>query len=146
MKRKTLLALGLLLLAGSGAGILVKANAAGPAARPGVVLETTSLDIDFSRQAVTFIQIGATGCFRCELMQPVLEDLAQEYPNDLLIVHYDAAVDSRPAAHYRVQFLPTQIFIDGDGREFHRHDGYYSQEQIRKVLDGRGLQRIGAGP
>jgi thioredoxin 1 len=114
-----------------------------PVPQPGVVLETTSLDIDFSKHTVTFIELGAKSCIPCKAMQPVMKDLAAEYRDQLLVLFYDVWEDNKPAAHYKVMGIPTQVFLDAEGKEFHRHIGFYAKEEIRKVLESRGLKRVG---
>jgi len=146
MKRFLVGAVGLLLLAGwgnSSSGPANAASAARPAPQPGAVLETTSLDIDFSKYAVTFIELGAKSCIPCKAMQPVMKDLAAEYRDQLLVVFYDVWEDNKPATHYQVRGIPTQVFLDAEGKEFYRHMGFCAKEEIRKVLESRGLKRVG---
>jgi len=113
--------------------------------RAGAVLETTSLEIDFSKYAVTFIELGAKSCDPCKAMQPVMRELAAEYRDQLLVVFYDLGEDNRPGDRYQVRFIPTQVFVDSNGREFKRHIGFYAREEIRELLESRGLKPVGAG-
>lgn len=148
VKLMLVLSIGLFLIGGCDKGASGKAGAASPA-RPipqaGVVLETTSLDIDFSQQVVTFIELGAKSCIPCKAMQPVMKDLAAEYRGQLLVLFYDVWADNRAAEHYGVRGIPTQVFLDAAGKEFHRHVGFYAKEEIRKVLEARGLKRVVTG-
>ncbi len=50
--------------------------------------------------------------------------------------------DDRPAKTYNIQVIPTQVFLDKDGHEFHRHEGFYPLEQIESLLRDRGLKHI----
>jgi thioredoxin 1 len=36
--------------------------------------------------------------------------------------------------------MPTQVFLDQDGREFHRHEGFYPRAEIESLLRARGLK------
>ena len=148
IKLALVLCVGLFLIGGCEKGSSRKAEAESPTrpvTQPGVVLETTSLDIDFSKHAVTFIELGAKSCIPCKAMQPVMKDLAAEYRDQLLVLFYDVWEDNKPATHYHVQGIPTQVFLDAEGKEFHRHVGFYAKEEIRKVLESRGLKRAVAG-
>jgi thioredoxin 1 len=40
---------------------------------------------------------------------------------------------------YGVHMIPTQVFLDKQGKEFHRHIGYYSFEEIVPILQKQGL-------
>jgi thioredoxin 1 len=31
--------------------------------------------------------------------------------------------------------IPTQVFLDKDGKEFSRHEGFYPKDEIVKLLD-----------
>ena len=80
MKLVLVVGVGLLFINGFSKGSSGNADAASPThpiLQPGVVLETTSLDIDFSKHAVTFIELGAKSCNSCKAMQPVMKDLAK---------------------------------------------------------------------
>ena len=148
MKYGLLLGVALFLIGGCEKGTSGKAGAASPGRpvpQPGVVLETTSLDIDFSKYAVTFIELGAKSCIPCKAMQPVMKEIAADYRDQLLVLFYDVWEDNKPATHYHVQGIPTQVFLDSAGKEFHRHVGFYAKEEIRKVLESRGLKRVAAG-
>jgi CMP-2-keto-3-deoxyoctulosonic acid synthetase len=35
--------------------------------------------------------------------------------------------------------IPTQVFLDMNGKEFHRHIGFYAYEEIAPVLKKAGL-------
>jgi len=143
MRKPQMIFAGLLLIAACGKGSPGNAGTpatARPVPQPGLVLETTSLDIDFSKHAVTFIELGAKSCIPCKAMQPVMKDLAAEYRDQLLVLFYDVWEDNKPAAHYGVRGIPTQVFLDAEGKEFHRHIGFYAKEEIRKVLESRGLK------
>jgi thioredoxin 1 len=35
--------------------------------------------------------------------------------------------------------IPTQVFLDKNGKEFHRHVGYYAYDEIMPVLKKIGL-------
>lgn len=38
--------------------------------------------------------------------------------------------------------IPTQVFLDEDGVELHRHEGIYSQEEIEALFVERGLTKL----
>ena len=36
--------------------------------------------------------------------------------------------------HYRVDIVPTQIFLDADGRQVFRHEGVFAREKLIQKL------------
>jgi thioredoxin 1 len=101
-----------------------------------------SVPSDPSKAKVTFIELGSVSCIPCRAMQPVMRALEKEYGNQIRIVFHDVWQDDAPAKTYRIRVIPTQVFLDQDGHEFHRHEGFYPLEQIDKLLLARGLKTV----
>jgi thioredoxin 1 len=85
------------------------------------------------------LEVGSESCPPCRMMKPVLKKLSEEYQGRLEIIYVDMAEDREFAVSRGVRTLPTQIFLDGDGREFKRHFGYFSYDGIKDVLKKIGL-------
>lgn len=92
-----------------------------------------------SAARVTFVELGSVNCIPCRAMQPVMRALEQRYGEQIRIVFYDVWQDDRPAREYGIRAIPTQVFLDESGREFHRHEGFYPLDQIVALLERRGL-------
>jgi thioredoxin 1 len=92
---------------------------------------------------VTFIELGSDSCVPCKQMRPVMGALGRTFGEQLEIVYHDVWQDEAAARSYGVQYIPTQVFLDGDGVEFHRHVGFYPEEQIEALLLERGLKKSG---
>ena len=41
---------------------------------------------------------------------------------------------------YGIKLIPTQVFLDENGIEFHRHEGFYPEAEIDKLLKNKGLK------
>jgi len=106
----------------------------------GEVLVTNQLDIDFSKHLITFIELGADKCIPCRQMQPIMKEIAAEYPDQVLVVFYDVWKNPAPAEYYKIQLIPTQVFIDKRGNELFRHVGFFPKEEILKFLRGHGVK------
>ena len=129
----------LLILLGAG---LSQASSLSPEkakAPKGQVLVTTNLDLDFSGFKVTFIELGADRCIPCKKMQPIMKELAEEYPLKIQVVFYDVWKDPVPARKFGIQLIPTQVFIDPQGREVFRHVGLFPKEDILKMLKEKSI-------
>jgi len=111
------------------------------AAPKGEVLVTNRLDIDFSKRLVTFIELGADRCIPCKAMKPIMTEVAAKFPEDVQVVFYDIWKDPEPGRHYRIQLIPTQVFLDREGREFHRNVGFFAKEEILNLLAKKGVKK-----
>ncbi len=98
------------------------------------------LNLDFSKFKVTFIELGADRCIPCRAMQPIMREIAKEFKGQVQVVFYDVWKDPRPARIYGIQLIPTQVFIDQEGKEFFRHVGFFPKEEVLKVLRQKGVQ------
>lgn len=100
-------------------------------------------DTAFAAEApkATFIEIGSVMCIPCKQMQPVMKAVEKRYGSQLTVLFYDIGKpDQRQIAEkYLVRMIPTQVFLDRTGREFFRHEGFLSEEQIDRLLKQRGL-------
>ena len=105
----------------------------------GKVLATNSLDIDFSKFKATFVELGADRCIPCVAMQPIMKEIAEEYADNIQVVFYDVWKDPAPARKYRIQLIPTQVFIDREGHEIHRNVGFFAKDDILKMLKDKGV-------
>ncbi len=118
-------------------------RAAGPAeavkAQKGQVLVTNSLDLDFSGYKVTFIELGADRCIPCRQMQPIMKAIAEEFAGTIQVVFYDVWKDPEPGRKYSIQLIPTQVFINREGREIFRHVGLYPKQEILKMLKEKAI-------
>jgi thioredoxin 1 len=108
-------------------------------AAEGTVLVTYNLDIDFSKHLVTFIELGADKCIPCKAMQPIMKEIAAEYSGKVQVVFYDVWKDPEPARKYGIQLIPTQVFMDKNGKEIFRHIGLFPKAEIVEFLKKQGI-------
>lgn len=91
---------------------------------------------------VTFIELGSDKCIPCKAMQPVMKAIEEKYGDQIQIIFYDVWKDDSWAKKYNIRVIPTQVFLDENGVEFHRHQGFYPQEQIEQLLISKGLKSV----
>jgi thioredoxin 1 len=87
------------------------------------------------------VDLGSEGCVPCDMMAGELEALAQEYEGSVDVVFVDVNNTDEGAAlarELRIQVIPTQIFLDPDGNELARHEGYMSKEDIVQAFQEYG--------
>ena len=90
---------------------------------------------------VTFIELGSVNCIPCRMMQPVMDKLEENFPNDVEVVFYDVWTekDAPRAREYGIRVIPTQVFLDENGEEYHRHEGFYPYEEVVKIVQRKGV-------
>lgn len=90
---------------------------------------------------VTFVELGSVNCVPCRMMQPVMKQVETTYPGQVKIVFHDVWTDQgrTEGAKYRIRVIPTQVFLDKNGKEFFRHEGFFPFEEIEKILKQKGV-------
>jgi thioredoxin 1 len=91
---------------------------------------------------VTFVELGSNSCIPCKEMRPVMAGIQKTFGDQVKVVFYDVSADAAPAQEYGIQYIPTQVFLDDKGVEFHRHTGFYPQEKIEALLVEQGLEKV----
>ncbi len=89
-----------------------------------------------SHPKVTFIELGSVRCIPCQKMQKVIKKVEEKYPKRVKTVFYDVWTPEGKKASEKFVFdlIPTQIFLDENGKEYARHVGYFEFEELEKVL------------
>jgi thioredoxin 1 len=75
------------------------------------------------------------------MMADELEALAQQYKGSLDVVFVDVNKTEQGEALARltrIRTIPTQIFLDPEGKELGRHEGYISKEDIVQRFNDLG--------
>jgi thioredoxin 1 len=92
---------------------------------------------------ITFVELGSDSCIPCKAMQPILERIRQEYPQQVAVVFHDVwTPQGKPfASTFRIRVIPTQVFLDAGGREYFRHEGFLPYEEVLAALERGGLAR-----
>jgi len=93
--------------------------------------------------SVTFVELGSVNCVPCKMMQPVMKDIESKYKGQVKVIFYDVWKEENRlyAEKYKIRAIPTQVFLDKNGREFFRHEGFYPTEEIVKVLSKQGIKQ-----
>ena len=91
---------------------------------------------------VTFIELGSVRCIPCKMMMPIMKEIEEKYGDEVKVVFYDVwTEEGKPYAwQYGIRGIPTQVFLDENGKEFHRHMGFYPKEQLFEVLKKKGVK------
>jgi thioredoxin len=88
---------------------------------------------------IVMLELGSIGCIPCEQMKPVMAKLSDIYKGKLDVIFIDVKKDHDMARRFGVYMIPVQVFLNKDGKEFHRHVGYYPYNEIASVLKKAGI-------
>ena len=91
---------------------------------------------------VTFIELGSVRCIPCQQMQTIMKSVEQKYPTQVKVVFHDVWTEAGApyAQKYGIQAIPTQVFLDENGKEYFRHVGFFPEEELVKVLQQKGVK------
>ena len=93
---------------------------------------------------ITFIELGSVNCIPCKAMQPVMKSIETRYGDQVKILFYDVwrPEQKKYAMQYRIRLIPTQVFLDAEGKEFFRHEGFFPEDEIDQLLQSHGLKPV----
>ena len=91
---------------------------------------------------VTFIELGSVRCIPCQQMQPILKSVEEKYGKQVKVIFYDVWTDDgkQYAKKYNINLIPTQIFLDENGKEYFRHEGFFPENELIEVLKKKGVK------
>lgn len=92
---------------------------------------------------VTFVELGSVRCIPCKKMVPIMDEIKKEYAEQVKVIFYDVWTDEgKPYAEkYKIRLIPTQVFLDKDGKEYFRHEGFFPKEELVKILEQKGVKK-----
>jgi thioredoxin 1 len=100
-------------------------------------------DVPTGNYQATFIELGSVNCIPCKQMKSVMDSIEKEYAGKVKVVFHDVwTKEGKPyGEQYGIRVIPTQVFIDKNGKEVFRHEGYFPKEAVEKVLSDAGVQK-----
>lgn len=97
---------------------------------------------DSGKAQITFVELGSVNCIPCKAMQPIMKSIEEKYGDQVKVVFYDVwQPDQRQyAQQYGIKLIPTQVFLDKEGTEIMRHEGFFPEAEIDAFLQKQGLK------
>lgn len=85
---------------------------------------------------LTFLEFGAN-CPACKRMEAVMAEIRTKYPQQVNVVFLNILLPENQnlMKYFGVVSIPEQVLLDKTGKEFFRHSGYYSSEDLIKEFD-----------
>ena len=71
-----------------------------------------------------------------------MDEIEKEYKQQVKVIFYDVWTEEgkKYGDKYKVKLIPTQVFLDENGKEYFRHQGFFAKEEILKVLKQGGVE------
>ena len=102
----------------------------------------TQEDVTTDEVKVTFVELGSVKCIPCKKMQPIMKEIEEEYKGQVKVVFYDVwTAEGKPyIKEFGIRAIPTQVFLDKDGKEYFRHQGFFAKDELVEVLKTQGVK------
>lgn len=103
----------------------------------GNVTELTDVEFDHvvhNSDIPVLVDFWAPWCGPCKMVAPILEKIAKEYQDKLLVAKVNTDENPKWAMDYGVQGIPTMLFIAG-GKVVHHQVGAVPEPYLRDIID-----------
>ena len=94
-----------------------------------------------TKYKATFIELGSVRCIPCQKMQPVIKSVEEKYGDQVKVIFYDVWTPKgkEDAKQFEFDGIPTQLFLDENGKEYFRHVGFFPEDELVKILKLQGV-------
>lgn len=84
----------------------------------------------------TFLEFSSSGCAICKQMEPVLEEIknSDKVNVNVVFLHIMKSESQNLIKYYGISAVPMQVLLDNKGKEFFRHYGFISAEELVKKI------------
>lgn len=85
----------------------------------------------------TFLEFGSTGCYACRQMEGVMEEMKIRYKDKIKVefVNLTKKENRMLSDFFGIATIPTQVLLDKNRKEFFRHNGFYSVDDLFKQMN-----------
>jgi len=104
------------------------------AVHPIIVTDADFDQVVLGASGAVMVDFWATWCYPCQMLAPVVEQLAAEFAGRALVAKLDVDGNPAMAQRYDVRSIPTLIFFKG-GQEVDRVRGAQPEEVLRERLE-----------
>ena len=80
------------------------------------------------------VDFWAPWCGPCRMVAPILEKIAKEYADKLIVAKVNTDENQQWASKYNVEGIPTMLMV-ADGKVVHRQVGALPEPMLREVID-----------
>jgi thioredoxin 1 len=88
---------------------------------------------------------GSVNCLPCKTMKEILDPMMVDYKGKVDIRIINVYEDKERTQQFRIVTIPTQVFIDAEGKELFRHIGVYPRDSIVAKFKVFGFPVVSGG-
>lgn len=95
-------------------------------------------DADFDTQVLAsktpvFVDFWATWCGPCRIAGPVIEELSEEYKDQMIFAKLDVDENPVQSQKYGIMSIPT-VVVFKDGKEIARQSGFAGKDNFIELI------------
>jgi len=98
------------------------------------VTDATFDEIVLKSDKPVLLDFSAEWCPPCKMLAPILEELAADYQDRMIVVHGDTDECRQAATGYKITAVPTLIIFK-NGEEIERLLGLRSKQDLESAID-----------
>jgi thioredoxin 1 len=95
---------------------------------------TTQKEWTYKNDKPAIIDFYADWCGPCKMVAPILEELAAEYKDDLIIYKVDTEVEQELSAVFQIRSIPSLLFIPKDKQPM-MQAGALPKSALKEVIE-----------
>ena len=100
-----------------------------------IVVDDNNFDqIVLQSKTPVLVDLWAAWCAPCRMVEPVVEELAQEYEGKISFAKLDVDHNPRTASKYGIMSIPT-LLIFKDGKPVSNIVGFRPKAELKRSLD-----------
>lgn len=100
----------------------------------------TNKEWKYNGEKPCIIDFYADWCRPCKMVAPILDDLAKEYENDIVIYKVDTEAEQELSAVFGIRSIPSILFVPVDGQP-QMAQGALPKESFKEAIDNVLLKK-----
>ena len=99
------------------------------------------MDWSYKGTLPAIVDFYADWCGPCKMVAPVLEDLSEQYKNELVIYKVNTEKEIELASVFGIQSIPTFLFIPVNGDPM-MQPGALTKQMFQQVIEEKLIQKV----
>jgi thiol-disulfide isomerase/thioredoxin len=111
------------------------------AAAIALIVAATAGCASYNAKKVRYMEISGRGCYVCERMNGVVDEISREYGNEVDISTYAETSDTGAdlIKKYNITKFPSNIMTDNKDNVIFRYDGLLDVTALKEILRTKGI-------
>ena len=98
------------------------------------VTDDTFQEVILNSARPAFIDFWSAGCGPCNIIGPIIDELAEEFDGRAIIAKVNAAQNPKLSAYFQVRSVPTLMFIK-NGQLIERISGLVPKPNLTEMIE-----------